>query len=375
MTAHVRVALDYTPALRQRAGIGRFVRGLVRGLASQGTALEILLVATADTAPPGDAQPPFPIRRFPLGSRAMEILWHRLRLPLPADWWTGPLDLYHATDFLLPPLRCRGAVTVHDLSFLRHPEFHHPALVRYLRDRIRGSVHRASLVLTDSCFSRDEVLALLDAPSERIRVVYGGVEESFQPVPAPEQQTVLARHGLREPYLLFVGTLEPRKNLGAVLEAFGRLRRRGLRHTLAIAGGEGWLGEGQRLRHLAEPMGDAVRFLGFVPDNDLPALLSGADLFVYPSLYEGFGLPVLEAMACGCPVACSRAGSLPEVGGDAAFYFEAADANEIAIGLEQALEAPELLAERRRQGLVRAAAFTWEAAARQLLVAYEAALL
>ncbi len=370
----MRVAIDYTPALTQRAGIGRFARGLVRGLASRATDLEILLVAAAERAQTDCPEPPFPLRRFPLGSRAMDILWHRLRLPLPADWWTGPLDLYHATDFLLPPLRCRGAVTVHDLSFLRHPEFHHPALVRYLRDRIRGSVHRAALVLTDSHFSRDEVLALLDAPPERVQVVYGGAEECFQPVPAPERQGVLARHGLAEPYLLFVGTLEPRKNLGALLEGFGRLRRRGLPHTLAIAGGEGWLGEGQRLRRLAEPIGDTVRFLGFVADNDLPALLSGADLFVYPSLYEGFGLPVIEAMACGCPVACSRAGSLPEVAGDVAFYFETADAHEIARVLEGALEAPDLLAERRRQGLVRAATFTWNAAARQLLDAYESTL-
>jgi len=370
----MRVAIDYTPALRQRAGIGRFTRGLVRGLASLATDLDILLVAGAERAPTDGPGQPFRMRRFPLGSRAMEFLWHRLHLPLPADWWTGPVDLYHATDFLLPPLRCRGAVTVHDLSFLRHPEFHHPALVRYLRDRIRGSVHRADLVLADSNFSREEVLALLDALPEQVKVVYGGVEEHFRPVLAEERRDTLDRHGLKEPYLLLVGTLEPRKNLGAVLEGFGRLRRRSHRHTLAIAGGEGWLGEGQRLRRLAEPMGDAVRFLGFVPDKDLPALLSGADLFVYPSLYEGFGLPVLEAMACGCPVACSRAGSLPEVAGDAAFYFETADANEIATVLQRALEAPDLLAERRRRGLVQAAAFTWEAAARQLLDAYEAAL-
>lgn len=370
----MRVAIEYMPALRQRAGIGRFVRGLVRGLASQTTGVEILLVAAADRAPPGGAEPPFPVRRLPLGSRAMEILWHRLRLPLPADWWTGPVDLYHATDFLLPPLRCRGAVTVHDLSFLRHPEFHHPALVRYLRDRVHGSVRRATLVLADSCFSRDEVLEWLDVPEERVRVVYGGAEESFHPVPAGERADRLARHGLAGPYLLFVGTMEPRKNLGALLEGFSRLRRQGLPHTLAIAGGEGWLGEGQRLRGLAEGLGEGIRFLGFVPDDDLPALLSGADLFVYPSLYEGFGLPVLEAMACGCPVACSRAGSLPEVAGDAACYFETADADEIATVLARALESPELLARRGRQGLERAAAFTWKAAARQLLDAYQVAL-
>jgi len=375
----VRIAIDYVPAVQQQAGIGRLTRDLATAVVTEGHDHEFVLVGPLGSPAPAWAAVNPQVRwvTLPLPTRATGALWHRLKLPAPVEWITGPVDVFHATDYLAPHCRkARQVVTVHDLSFLRHPEYAEPKLARFLASTVPEAVRRASLVLADSAFTRDEVVSLLGVPSAKAVVVYGGVSTHFQPPEDARQAAeVLARHGLSEPYVLFLGRLEPRKNIGALLTAYKLLvDRRKDRGVLAIAGGRGWLYE-PIFRLASELRLDGhVRFLNHVPDPDLPALLSRASVFVYPSHYEGFGLPPLEAMACGAPVVAGQAGSLPEVLGDAAVMVPPSDVEALASAIDRVQTDAAFRALLRARGYQRAARFTWPAAAKQLLAAYQQAL-
>jgi glycosyltransferase involved in cell wall biosynthesis len=292
-------------------------------------------------------------------------LTHVARLPL--DGWLRGSELFHATDHLLPFLRRTPTVfTVHDLAFLERPETHLPYNRLYLSLMMPRFVRAATAIIADSEATRRDVLRHYGVPSDKVRVVYLGVEQAFRPVePAEARAHVDARYGLSGPYALFVGTLEPRKNVRGLLLAYRRLlqgweEREGEAPKLAIAGARGWWY--QELFRLARGQGldTAVRFLGRVADEDLPALYSAAAAFVYPSLYEGFGLPPLEALACGTPVVCSNRASLPEVVGDAALQVDTTRTEDIATALERALTDDELRATLRARGLARAGELTWE---------------
>ena len=308
---------------------------------------------------------------LPLSDEWLARLWHRLRLPIPVETITGPLDLFYSPDFVLPPTRrtTRTLLTVHDLSFLRYPDHFVPKLVRYLNAVVPRSVARADRVLADSEATRADLVTYLGTPPEKVEVLYSGVDQRFCPQPEQgEVERIRARYGLDErPYVLSVGTVQPRKNYVRLIRAFVSLK---VEAQLIIAGGRGWLY--QDILAEAEKHPERVRMLGFVDDADLPALYRGASLFVFPSLYEGFGLPVLEAMACGVPVVCSDASSLPEVAGDAALPVDPLDTGGLAEAMARALEDAELRREMTAKGITRAARFTWEQAARQLLAAFDA---
>ena len=317
----MHVAIDYTPALRQSAGIGRYTRGLVAALAEldREHAYTLLSYGAAMDAHAWPAN--FAVRNIRLSEPIMSRLWHRLRIPLPAEWLVGACDLYHSPDFTLPPLsRARGLVTVHDLSFLTTPECAPPTLRDYLQHVVPQSIARAHHVLADSSNTRDDLVRLLHVTPEKISVVPGGVEDRFTPIEDVDAlEVVRSRYGLPAEFILSFGTLEPRKNYPTLISAYADLRRRtGLPHRLVIAGKEGWMFEPIYARVAQEDIGSDVQFVGYVADDDFPTLYNLADLFVYPSLYEGFGLPPLEAMACGIPVVCSNTSSLPETVGDAA---------------------------------------------------------
>lgn len=373
----MRIALDYTAALRQGAGIGRYTQGLVAGLAALETRpdLTLLVAADADRGPFGgrEAQPPFPRRRLPLSSRQQAILWHRLHLPLPLEWLAGAFDLFHAPDFVLPPLRrALGVITVHDLSFLRVPECAEARLVAYLTQAVPHAVRRASRILADSVNTQRDLTALLDVDPARIDVVYPGIGPRYQPVTDGEQRRAVAqRYQLNGPFILSLGTLEPRKNYPRLIRAFAQLRRQsGLAHTLVIGGGKGWLTESLFALAEQEKVASFVRFLGYVDEADLPALYSLADLYAFPSRYEGFGIPVVEAMACGTPVVCADNSSLPEAAGAAAILVNADDTDALAAALERGLTDQAWRAAARRLGQAQAARFSWRASAAQLVAAY-----
>ena len=371
------IAIDYTPALRQQAGIGRIVRGQVQALCglNPGYDLRLLVVGRATAAERAAA--PLPLHTTPLDERTMVRLWHRLDAPVPrVEWFTGgPLDLFHATDFVLPPSGARRKLlTVHDLAFLFYPDAAMPSLHHYLNVVVPRSVRRADAVVADSHHTARDLAEQWQVPVERIHVVQGAVDHAhFRPVEDAEAlRTVRERYGIGAgPYILSLSRLEPRKNHVRLIEAFAQACAAGkLPHRLVIGGGKGWLYESIYARVEELHLQEHVRFTGFVADADLPALFSGAEFFAYPSLYEGFGLPIVEALACGVPVLAGDNSCLPEAGGPGAFYVNSEDVADIADGILRLATDDALRARLRAAGLEHAATFTWERSAGQLLAAY-----
>ncbi|MBI2940501.1 MAG: glycosyltransferase family 4 protein [Chloroflexi bacterium] len=370
----MRIGLEYTAALTQTAGIGRYVRNLVPALAELDQENEYLLFHARVHKMEGFQEPSLPpnfkLRPIGVSDRTLTILWHRLGLPLPIDLFTGPVDVFHFPNFTLAPLR-RGAaiVTVHDLSFLLVPECADDGLRQYLERVVPASVAAADVVVADSASTRNDLICLLDVPPERVEVVYGGVEPRFRRVTEPDALTTVRRkYGLTTPFVLFVGTVEPRKNLVRLIQAYHRLRQRpGFTHKLVIAGGLGWLY--QDVFREIENLGlhDHVLFIGYVADPDLPAIYSLADALAWPSLYEGFGLPPLEAMGCGTPVVTSNVSSLPELIGDAGITVDPRSVDELADGIDRVLTDQVLRTTLIARGVERARLFTWQSAAEKLL--------
>jgi glycosyltransferase involved in cell wall biosynthesis len=383
------IGIDYTAAARQRAGIGRYARELISALIALESDHEYVIFAATGgldgdrwkreseklrSARSKGRSSDVRFRTLPISDDWMARLWHRLRLPVPVETFTGPLDVFYSPDFVLPPTRrtTRTLLTVHDLSYLHHPEHFVPKLVRYLEQSVSRSVVRADWVLADSEATRSDLIAHLGAPSGKVKVLYSGVDSRFNEEKEPEEGDLLrARYGLiAGSYILSVGTIQPRKNYVRLIQAFAQLQTHNLTNKqLVLAGGRGWLYED--IFAEAERHGDRVRILGFVDEADLPALYRNAVLFVFPSLYEGFGLPVLEAMASGVPVICSNVSSLPEVAGDAAMLVDPLNIEELAEAMMRALEDPDLRHKMAARGLAQAARFTWARAARHLLGTFD----
>lgn len=369
----MQITIDYTPALRQTAGIGRYTRGLVAALAELDRENEYTLFC-AGQAPEGIRWPDnFAVRASHVPARWLTAGWHRLGISLPAERLVGPCEIFHSPDFTLPPLRrAQGVVTVHDLSFLRLPEHAEPNLRNYLQRAVPLSVARAARVLADSESTKRDLINLLQVPPEKISVVPPGVEPRFRPVRDTVKLTAVRNHyDLPQWFILSVGTIEPRKNLTRLISAYAQLRRHtGLPHALVMAGKEGWLYQEIYEQVAKEGLTEHVRFPGFIADDDLPALYTLADLLAFPSLYEGFGLPPLEAMACGTPVVTSNNSSLPETVGAAALLVDAENVDGITDAMARVLGNANLRVRLADLGRAQAARFTWADAARKLLDAY-----
>lgn len=370
----MRIAIDYTSAARQRAGIGRYTRSLIRALAAQDTSSQYALYV------PGNAQylqdtrnfpKNFRVTRAPLPERYMVALWQRAQIPLPVEWFTGAADIFYSPDFVLPPTRAKKKIlTIHDLSFKRIPETAVPTLKWYLEGAVPRAIERADLILADSDATRNDLIELFHTPAERVQTLYSGYDAMFRRITDEnEGARVRAQYQLHKPFILHVGTIEPRKNLVRLIEAFSRLPQRN-ELELVIAGGRGWMYD--EIYAAPEKFGvrASVRFLGFTPDAALPALYSLAELVTYPSLYEGFGLPVLEAMACGAAVVASNNSSIPEVAGDAAVLIAARDTEALASAMERVLEDAALRASLQQKSLKQAGRFSWEKSAQQLKAAF-----
>jgi glycosyltransferase involved in cell wall biosynthesis len=260
-------------------------------------------------------------------------------------------------------------LTIHDLSFLRVPDAAYPTLRAYLEVAVPRSARRASHLIAVSESTRRDIIELLGIPEERVTAVPEGVGPEFYPDEGEIARSLLAPLGVPARFILSVGTLEPRKNYPRLLEAYSLLRRRGVPYPLVIAGRPGWLYEPIFERLVELRLGDHVCFLQ--PDDaELRALYSCTEMLVYPSLYEGFGIPPLEALACGAVVACSATSSLPEVVGDAALTFDPYDIDAIAAVMERALGDVELRKTLRQAGPGRAASFSWERTAEETARVY-----
>jgi glycosyltransferase involved in cell wall biosynthesis len=371
------IGIDYTAAVHQAAGIGRYSRELVRALAALPLETDQpqfrLFVAEASKA----VQPVLPGANFAwcptrLTERWLARLWYRLRLPLRIESWTGPLDLFHATDFFLPPVRpgTRTIVTIHDLSFVRLPETVMPGMTHHLNKWVPHSVKRADHVIAVSEATRQDLIELYQTPPEKISVLYHGVTPDFKPVTKPDRlSAVRQKYNLgQQPFILSVGTIQPRKNYQRLIQAFATLDPA---LSLVIVGGKGWHYADVFAEVTRQGLEERVHFLGFAADADLPALYSAASLFVYPSLYEGFGLPVLEAMACGTPVVASNQSALPEVVGEAGLLVDPGSVEAIAAAMTHVLTDTTLSRRLAQAGQARAACFSWPGMAAKLLNLYE----
>lgn len=292
-------------------------------------------------------------------------LWTHARLSY--EMLTRPPDALFVPAHVLPPIHPRNSVvTVHDLGYRYFPDAH-PRLQRlYLDASTRWNVRAAQIVITLSYATRDDIVRVYGAPREKIRVVYPSYDEGlYRPTrEAGEIERVRARYGLETPYVISVGTMHPRKNYARLIEAFAMLEPG---HTLVIAGKKGWRFAELERRVGAAGLTGRVRFLEYVPAEDLPTLYAGAALAVFPSLYEGFGFPALEAQACGTPLVCSNASSLPEVAGAGALYFDPQSAEGMAEAMQSVLGDRTLRASLVERGRENVSRFGWERAAREVV--------
>jgi glycosyltransferase involved in cell wall biosynthesis len=379
----MHIGIDYTSAVTQGAGIGRYTRELIRALLAVPADHRYTLVyASPQPLQPAanplrsDLPAAVRLRRIPFHDKWLMRAWHRLRLPIPIELVTGRVDLFHSPDFTLPPTLpgVPTLLTVHDLSFIRDPDSAWPSLRVFLERAVSRSVKRATHVLADSQATRDDLVDIWHTPAEKITVLYSGVEPRFRPIRDRAQlDQIREKYRIEpKPFILAIGTLQPRKNYKRLIEAFALLANEPPFKTLQliIAGGRGWLFD-DIFTHVKQfGLEDRVRFPGFIADEDLPALYSAADLLAYVSLYEGFGLPALEAMACGTPVVGSNVSSVPEVIGSAGLQVDPRDVDAIADALKRMLTQADLRERSIAAGIERAKQFTWEQSAQQLLSIY-----
>ncbi len=371
------IGIDYTSAIHQAAGIGRYTREMVKALATL-TQPDFsphyqLFVANAGknfsrTALSSNLN----WSLSQLSERWLARLWYRLRLPVPIQYWTGPIKLFHAPDFILPPVTkgTRTVVTIHDLSFVQHPDSVMPGMSQHLNQWVPRSVARANHVVAVSEATKQDLVDLYNTPSAKISVLYHGVTPEYQPIEDESTiQAIWQKYKLgNDPFILSIGTIQPRKNYQRLIQAFAQIEPP---TKLVIAGVKGWSYQEIYGEVVKQGLEQRVTFTGFVDDADLPALYNAATLFTYPSLYEGFGLPVLESMACGTPVIASNQSSLPEVVGQAGVLVDPYDVDALATAMGCLLSSEQQQQQLAQAGLSQAAKFTWAGMATELLALYQ----
>jgi len=372
----MRIAIDATSVPRQRAGAGTYICNLVQALAQVDRDNTYFVFAKRETFDGRSLQRDgFRLLPVRLASRPARMLWEQAMLPLQLR--RLGVDILHSPHYTTPLASAgwRRVVTFHDVTFFLLPR-RYPVLRRlYFQGASRAGARLADLAIAVSETVKGDVVRHLGLPAERVRVVPLAPGPGFHPLEdSARMEAVRSRYGLPARFILNVGTLEPGKNQATLVRAFHRLKGEGLEQGLVIAGQKGWMYE--KLFRLVDGLGlgDEVRFLGYLPDDDLAAVYNMADLFVFPSLYEGFGLPPLEAMACGLPVVASSAPALAEVLDGAALLVDAYDASALAEVSARALRDKRLRSRLRRQGLERASQFSWQRTARGTVAAYEAVL-
>ena len=387
----MRVGFDIGPITHARSGVGNYCLNLLKalmevdgldisGFAAQARALDLEAIGR-----------PVRHRRLPIPTRVMYKVWSSFGGPA-VDSLLGGVDVYHATNYFLPPVkRAKRVLTIHDIAFKKHPELCSPKIVGPFSSKVEGFAREADAVIADSESTRKDIIELLGAKPNRVHTVHLAVDDSMAPVPKMEaRQRVAATYNIHHSYVLFVSTIEPRKNVHGIVEAFRKIRD-DVPHRLVLAGAKGWLEADFEIEFDKEewidrvdaavvesiqgkmkievPKGRVIQ-TGFIPQSDLPALYSAADALVFPSFYEGFGLPVLEAMACGCPVITANNSSLPEVAGDAAEYCDANANDSIANTMRRVLSDESLRKQMRQRGFAQAAKFSWKKTAQQTAAVY-----
>jgi len=362
MTSSLRVGFDGRDLLRKRTGVVNYAVHLARALGSRSDA-ELLVYADAHHDPTVPA-PPASVPLKPI--RAPSLLWKHAALPFAL--WRDHVDVFHSPTGTLPLLApCRQVVTIHDVFAAIEPGWFAPRVGAQLRAAQRRAAHGAEAVIAVSECTRRDVVERYRADPGRVHVVYNGVDhDRFGPSDVEvDGEAVARRYGVRHPFILCVGSLMPWRNATRLLRAASRLD-----YGLLFVGRDVW-GTDPTQQLAAQHGWDWARFTGYVDDDDLPTLYAAASVFAYPSLYEGFGIPPLEAMACGTPVVASTAGALPEVLGDAALLVDPYDEDQLAQAIDAAARDS---GELRRRGFLRAQRYTWSEAAERTWQVYRNAV-
>ncbi len=361
----MKILIDATSITKIKAGVGVYAKNLLDRLTRAPGTLQIVILAQDDDAELDFSYHPnvtmlwVPARLFRI--LPLRVLLEQVYLPLVL--LLRGIKVVHSLHYALP-LFCFGTrrvVTFHDMTFFTMPEVHRPFHLPYFKAFMRASVRQADHIIFISRSALKDCTAMLGRPHGSTSVIPHGKSEAFRPQsPGENLDRLREKYHLAERFVLYIGTIEPRKNLPRLVEAFATVAAKDPAIQLVIAGKMGWMAEGlfatiERL-HLAS----RIVFTGFVAEEDKPSLLSACTMFVYPSLYEGFGLPALEAIACGAPTITSNTSSLPEVVGDAALLIDPTDTEALAAAMEKLLSSPDLREELKKKGPAQASQFTWE---------------
>ncbi len=366
------IYVDVSAAVHQRAGLGRYAASLTQALLPR-LSHRLALFYNREKGillPPGLEHVPARTVSFSYKSWRM-MVWAGQVMRIPFNRMLPHAALFHATEHLVPPLKNVPTVlTVHDLIFRYFPEHHKPLNRWYLNMTMPLYCRRADHIIAVSEATRRDIITAYHIPPEKISVIYEAASPRFEPQLRTVVEAMRTRYRLPPEYLLYVGTIEPRKNLTRLLRVWQPLYLAKEAPPLVIAGKRGWLSADFFAALENSPARDGVVLTGYIQDCDLPAIYDGATAFVFPSLCEGFGLPPLEAMACGAPVVCSNTSSLPEVVGKAALTFDPTNDAAIAEALRRIVKDKALQTELRELGVQRAAGFSWGRAAQETMAVY-----
>ena len=364
----MRIAINALLMKRKLHGVGNYIKNLVWSLSRVDSANEYLVLASHENLCHFEGLPAnFNLQLAP-GHPAKRILWEQIVLPAKLKY--HKVDLYHGPAFITPLFKtCQQVVTIHDASFRLTPE-RHTLKRRFYRAIVPAIMDTSDSIIAVSKSAKSDLLGVAEVPCEKISVIPLGVDPQFRPVHEPHQlERIRYKYSLPRDFILYVGMIEPRKNLEMLVDAY-LSDSLSARFDLVFAGGLGWNYSSLLQKIESSGAADRIRLPGYIATADLPALYTAASAFAYPSLREGFGLPILEAMACGTPVVTSSVSSLPEVAGTAALFADPHDSGALASALQSVLSNKNLRTDLSRRGLDRARGFTWDHTARQTLALY-----
>lgn len=368
----MRIGIDATAIPPRRTGAGNYIFQLIKNLTTIDKKNSYIIFAKpVHVAEWKIEQANFHFVIAQLHNRAKRLAWEQTGLPILASRYK--LDLLHSPHYTIPlSLACKSVVTFHDMIFFLYPEMYGRFRQQFFTTMMRLSARRANAILTDSQSTADDLHQILGTPENKIFPVLLACDKNYQPVTDLTQvEQICASYGLpSNQYFLYVGVLEPRKNIPVLLQSLRNLLDHGFKHSLVITGKKGWMFDEIFATVKRLQLDSHVIFTGYVPEEHLPYLYTGCTASIYPSLYEGFGMPVLEALACGSPVITSNISSMPEITADAALLVDPRSVDQLTAAMERMLSEGGLREKMKNQALARAAKFSWEKTAQETLEIY-----
>jgi len=365
----MKIGIDISQIIYKGTGVANYTHHLVENLIKIDKTNQYILFFSSLRRKLKTSDLPFPfqksnnviVKKFKFPPSFLHILWNKLHV-FPIEKLIGKVDVFHSSDWTQPPTSAKKITTIHDLTIIRCPESQHPQIISVQRSRLSRVEKEINLVLTDSESTKKDILEFLKISPKKIKVNYLAADEIFKPEKNPSKiDKIKQKYKIKDDYILSVATREPRKNLKKTIKAFIDLKQKNL--NLVLVGKYGWGKDTNLTKNIIKT--------GFIPEEELPCLYSGAKVFVYPSLYEGFGLPVLEALSCGCPVVTSNTSSLPEITGDTAILVNPQNTSDISKAIYQILYNKQLSLELEQKGLKQAKKFSWKKTATKTIEAYE----